>query len=785
MEASVDDSSKTNAGEEGVVESQRLPAEDQLDEAKTEVLEPTHVPSVETTSNAAAAGTIPVNAAEESVVSRTSSARASAANLVERSSAAAAPKSIRHSSASGQLSASVPAALTDAQKVPGDQGSLEHVNTPAKRLFNNNQDYEFRKVDLLSNLCLKSLVDNFERRPVLSTLPNKLAQKLVNMLPLNLNLAVALENVRDDTYWERRCKAHFKIHDPTTKGDRLYKSIYLEKLLQLEIEAFTPRRLLPNLDYQSDVPLPGSTNWRCQQIGQRRGTAPTDSSLAASGGSMVAAGPIDAIANFSANSLFRGSAESSSNALTRLQSQDTNLFPSFYTSYSQLLGLLKMAAPYVEELEIRQLRPYVPYTEQEQVAAEDMANSEMQKQSAALESTIKRLAASKTSQSLTNTTQLVTATPSPYTLVRDAEANSYGTSGTVLQERSPWAFYDRYRKAIHPIDLTGLQIKKTDPTPNHIDVQILFQVLYKLKRLRVFYGAKNLGLYACNQLVGASAGDLQNLVGGLKPNLPLRVLDLSGSKFSVIMVVQLAESLLSNSTLEHLRLNQNSVGQEGAIALACVLAKKSCALEILDLVDADVDHTGAVALIQAVADVNSSLKSLDLSRNRKIGDFGCKTILELLTKASGQQKTGPVVTLRRLNLAGTQCGIETALALANFLISNAPNPVDINLSSNAIAQISKDSYTFAKFSQEEAQQEVLQVLQKATIQKKKVQVQIDQETLNGSQKSLSGIVGHLMLQAMQSNKHVSSLSLHETSLNQEIVNSISSLARFHHNGKGF
>ncbi|KAI9022650.1 kinase-like domain-containing protein [Hyaloraphidium curvatum] len=121
---------------------------------------------------------------------------------------------------------------------------------------------------------------------------------------------------------------------------------------------------------------------------------------------------------------------------------------------------------------------------------------------------------------------------------------------------------------------------------------------------------------------GASA-----LAEALEGNPAVAILHLGSNRVADEGACALAEALKCNSTLTGLWLSRNSIGDPGAIALAGALSRNS-ALTDLDLHANSIGHEGARALAEALKD-NSTLARLNL-RSNSIGDEGARAILSAI-----------------------------------------------------------------------------------------------------------------------------------------------------------
>ena len=112
---------------------------------------------------------------------------------------------------------------------------------------------------------------------------------------------------------------------------------------------------------------------------------------------------------------------------------------------------------------------------------------------------------------------------------------------------------------------------------------------------------------------GGSDAEVQRLATALVGNSTLTYLDLGDNSIGAEGARALAEMLPGNATLTTLYLGWNSIGPEGARALAELLPGNST-LKALDLYGNSIGAEGARALAEMLAG-NSTLTTLDLSDN--------------------------------------------------------------------------------------------------------------------------------------------------------------------------
>ncbi|KAK3250001.1 hypothetical protein CYMTET_40594 [Cymbomonas tetramitiformis] len=176
-----------------------------------------------------------------------------------------------------------------------------------------------------------------------------------------------------------------------------------------------------------------------------------------------------------------------------------------------------------------------------------------------------------------------------------------------------------------------------------------------------------------NTLTLTKGADLP--VGGLRRN-ELTELDLRSKGLGDEDAIVLGALLVSNNSLNTLRLIGNRIGPEGAKALAVALTPNAegvfnTSLNTLSLYDNDITDEGAKALAVALTPdaegvFNTSLNTLDLYQNQ-IGPEGAKALAAALTP----NEKGVVNTfLNALNVGDNKIGPEGAKALAVALTPN-------------------------------------------------------------------------------------------------------------------
>ncbi|TPX69387.1 hypothetical protein SpCBS45565_g02479 [Spizellomyces sp. 'palustris'] len=121
-----------------------------------------------------------------------------------------------------------------------------------RRVIAEDPEWNLAAVENLSELCIRSIVANFEKRPVLSGIPAKYRERLLSSISVDLPLVITAPLIPDDTYWKRKAVATFKLCDPSAHGG-VWKRLFFELHMRRIIEAYIPDgehldRFLADLD---------------------------------------------------------------------------------------------------------------------------------------------------------------------------------------------------------------------------------------------------------------------------------------------------------------------------------------------------------------------------------------------------------------------------------------------------------------------------------------------------------------------------------------------------------
>jgi hypothetical protein len=91
----------------------------------------------------------------------------------------------------------------------------------------------------LMSICIKVVVENFERMPVNELLPPPQMAEITKQLPTNLNPLIGARFVFNENYWKRCCVEKYGWHNCNlSEHGLLWKQMYFEKLLNERLEDF-------------------------------------------------------------------------------------------------------------------------------------------------------------------------------------------------------------------------------------------------------------------------------------------------------------------------------------------------------------------------------------------------------------------------------------------------------------------------------------------------------------------------------------------------------------------
>ncbi|XP_001635891.2 dynein regulatory complex subunit 5 [Nematostella vectensis] len=113
-----------------------------------------------------------------------------------------------------------------------------------RRIIAEDPDWSLATVPLLTELCIKHIVFNFEDNPILDNLLPKHKSKVLEALSTQIAMKVTSGLVSDENYWKRCCKSRWEVCDIAKHGNS-WKRMYFERNLEGIIESFVPESTDP------------------------------------------------------------------------------------------------------------------------------------------------------------------------------------------------------------------------------------------------------------------------------------------------------------------------------------------------------------------------------------------------------------------------------------------------------------------------------------------------------------------------------------------------------------
>ncbi|ORX67365.1 RNI-like protein [Anaeromyces robustus] len=230
----------------------------------------------------------------------------------------------------------------------------------------------------------------------------------------------------------------------------------------------------------------------------------------------------------------------------------------------------------------------------------------------------------------------------------------------------------------------GLELKKTDPLPDHTNIKLILSKLKNVEELSLYYGVKNCGLNFEWKYYGMTINDCINLHDALKNNNTLQSLTITSSQIDDNRMKLLCEVLLDNRVLNHLDLSHNSISDEGALALSKVLTKKTVNINYLSLFNNNINAKGAHYIGKALC-TNNKLKTFILGLN-PIMDEGGIDIIKGIYKNE---------TLNYIDLASCQLKNLVVPVLCKLVKKNSPvlNTIIIYSNNLGIPKVQKNIFS--------------------------------------------------------------------------------------------
>ncbi|XP_044026001.1 dynein regulatory complex subunit 5 [Siniperca chuatsi] len=108
-----------------------------------------------------------------------------------------------------------------------------------RRIIAEDPDWSLAIVPCLSNLCLQSIVRNFEEKPIFEELTPIQKDFVQERLSTSLHLHVTANLISDGVYWKRCCEQRWDLCDVSHYGHS-WKRMFFERHMENIIELFIP-----------------------------------------------------------------------------------------------------------------------------------------------------------------------------------------------------------------------------------------------------------------------------------------------------------------------------------------------------------------------------------------------------------------------------------------------------------------------------------------------------------------------------------------------------------------
>jgi hypothetical protein len=206
---------------------------------------------------------------------------------------------------------------------------------------------------------------------------------------------------------------------------------------------------------------------------------------------------------------------------------------------------------------------------------------------------------------------------------------------------------------------------------SHIDIYELFTKLPHLEEFLVSFGVLNANVAVTPDMIGMKQSDALHIQNVLRTSRHLTKLSLPENDIDDDLCKAIVGGLVRNTTLLHLDLSHNRIGDGGATALGVVLLQKDLELQSLDLGDNEIRAAGAQAIGDGLA-VTRTLRTLSLRLNR-LGDLGGETLLDGVRGNT---------TLATLDVSNNELSTESARVIAEMAAENG-TLLTLNVSCNS------------------------------------------------------------------------------------------------------
>ncbi|XP_041815325.1 dynein regulatory complex subunit 5 [Chelmon rostratus] len=108
-----------------------------------------------------------------------------------------------------------------------------------RRIIAEDRDWSLAIVPCLSNLCLQSIMRNFEEKPIFEDLTPHQKDFVQERLSTSLSLHVTANLINDGVYWKRCCEQRWDLCD-VSHYSHSWKRMYFERHMENMIELFIP-----------------------------------------------------------------------------------------------------------------------------------------------------------------------------------------------------------------------------------------------------------------------------------------------------------------------------------------------------------------------------------------------------------------------------------------------------------------------------------------------------------------------------------------------------------------
>ncbi|ORX55850.1 hypothetical protein BCR36DRAFT_172959 [Piromyces finnis] len=435
----------------------------------------------------------------------------------------------------------------------------EKVNL--RRIIAEDSKWNLATVKTLSEICVDSIVGNFNQKPILNSLSKKYKNIVLDKISTDTPLEITAHLIEDQNYWKRCALENFKNCD-VSKHRNNWKLLYFELLAQKTIEEYVPRVDLPKNDDDNDSIISDEDAARIESI---------ENLDKESQGSRL---------------LLNVKNQESKDYTEEDQEEDVQV--SAIENEKKFLSKLELMSDYVKCLKIEQL----------------------------------------------NITE-------------------------------------------------GLELKKTDPLPDHTNVKDILSKLKNVEELSLYYGVKNCGLSFEWKYYGMTINDCINLHDALKNNNTLQSLTINSSQIDDNRMRLLCKVLLSNRVLNNLDLSHNSISEEGALALSKVLSKSTVNINYLSLFNNNINAKGANYLGKALCN-NNKLKTLILGLNPITEEGGIDILKGIYNNQS----------LNYIDISSCQLKNTVIPVLCKLIKKNSPilQTIIINSNNLGISKVQKNLF---------------------------------------------------------------------------------------------